>query len=203
MLVAINAEKILNTNSDLTRIINNNIGYADGVGATMALKQKGFKNVVKIPGCELWLDIVAHFYKTKTFYIVGASEEVLQNTIGKLRKEYKGIKIVNYRNGFIKTKHEEQLLIADITFFKPDIVFVAMGTPKQELLMEVMQKKHSAIYQGLGGSFDVYTGKLKRAPKLFLKFGVEWLYRLLLEPTRITRQMKLVKFLFLVKLGRL
>ncbi len=77
-----------------------------------------------------------------------------------------------------------------------------MGTPKQEFLMEEFMQVHSALYQGLGGSFDVYSGKLKRAPKIFLKLKVEFLYRLLLEPKRIGRQMHLIKFLINLYLGK-
>ena len=69
-----------------------------------------------------------------------------------------------------------------------------MGSPQQELLMEEMLSKHKAIYQGLGGSFDVYTGHVKRAPKWWIDHNVEWLYRLINQPQRIKRQIILVKF---------
>ena len=83
------------------------------------------------------------------------------------------------------------------------VVFVAMGSPKQELLMEEISMKHPAIYQGLGGSFDVYTGNVKRAPKWWVDHNLEWAYRLVKEPSRIKRQIHLVRFLALVKLGRI
>lgn len=203
ILIAMNAEKILNENSDLSRIINKNIGYSDGIGALMALKKKGVTQAVKIPGCELWLDIIKAHYQSKSFYLIGGKEEVIQDTITKLRSEFEGINIVNYRNGYIKTEEEKKSLIKDVCEKKPDVVFVAMGSPIQELLMEELHSKHKAIYQGLGGSFDVYTGKLNRAPKIFINLGLEWLYRLLKEPTRYKRQIKLVKFLFKVKLGKI
>lgn len=78
-------------------------------------------------------------------------------TVEKLRSEYENIRIVGYRNGYIKTDDEKRRLIDDILEKKPDVVFVAMGSPKQELLMEEIQQRHRAIFQGLGGSFDVYT----------------------------------------------
>ena len=86
---------------------------------------------------------------------------------------------------------------------KPDVVFVAMGSPKQELLMEEMAKLHPAIYQGLGGSFDVYTGNVARAPEWWVKHNLEWAYRLVKQPSRIKRQIHLIRFWFLVKLGRI
>ena len=92
-------------------------------------------------------------------------------------------------------------MITDIKLKKPDIVFVAMGSPKQELLMEEMQEVHPAIYQGLGGSFDVYTGNVKRAPSWWVDHNLEWAYRLIKEPARIKRQIHLIRFLILVKLG--
>lgn len=204
ILVAINAEKILHATDQTRSIINRNIGYCDGVGAVMALKKRGYNDVVKIPGCELWLKIIASLYKEgKTFYLVGGKQEVIEQTIGKLKTEFPGIQIVAYRNGYIKTDEERNALIDDIAQKKPDVVFVAMGSPKQELLMEEMLQRHAAIYQGLGGSFDVYTGNVKRAPKWWVDHSLEWAYRLVKQPSRIKRQIHLVRFLLLVKLGRI
>ena len=203
ILVAINAEKILHATPQTRDIINRNIGYCDGAGAVMALKKKGY-NAVKLPGCELWLKIIESTYKGgKSFYLVGGKQEVIEATIEKLQKDFHGINIVGYRNGYIKTDEEKKELINDIAEKKPDVVFVAMGSPKQELLMEEMSERHQAIYQGLGGSFDVYTGRVKRAPKWWVKHNLEFAYRLIKEPSRIKRQIHLLKFLALVKLGKI
>ena len=201
MLVAINAEKILNADEQLTKIINNNIGYPDGIGTVWALKKKGVI-VERIPGVELWLDIIKKYKNSKNFYFIGSSEEVIYETARKIKTEHPEITILNYRNGYIKDG-EKELLILDLIDKQPDIVFVAMGTPKQEYLMNELLSKHPALYLGLGGSFDVYCGKLKRAPKIFLKLNLEWLYRLLKEPTRIKRQLQLLRFLYLLKLNKL
>ncbi|MEX2485543.1 MAG: WecB/TagA/CpsF family glycosyltransferase [Brumimicrobium sp.] len=195
-LIAINAEKILNSTPQLSDLINQNIGYTDGMGAVWALKRKGVQNVQKIPGCELWLDIIKAFYRTKSFYLVGAKEETIQETVQKLRSEFPGIYIAGYRNGYIKSEEEKNLLINDISEKKPDVVFVAMGSPKQELLIQEMLQNHRAIYQGLGGSFDVYTGHVQRAPDIWIKLNLEWAYRLFKEPKRILRQSVLVKFVY-------
>lgn len=202
ILVAINAEKILHATDQTRSIINRNMGYCDGVGAVMALKKKGYKSVIKIPGCELWLKIIAMTYQEgKSYYLVGGKQEVIEQTVLKLKKDFPGIRIVNYRNGYIKTDEERNALINDVEEKKPDVVFVAMGSPKQELLMEEMAERHEAIYQGLGGSFDVYTGNVKRAPKWWVEHNMEWAYRLVKEPIRIKRQIHLLRFLLLVKLG--
>ncbi len=166
----------------------------------MALSKKGFK-VAKIPGVELWYNIIEHYYKEKSFYFIGSTQEVIEITISKLKKEFPEIAIKNYRNGFLKESDIEKIKM-DLQEKKPDVVFIAMGTPKQELLMQEFISVYPALYQGLGGSFDVYSGKLKRAPKLFLYLKVEFLYRLLLEPKRIGRQLKLLKFFLNLQLGK-
>lgn len=202
ILVAINAEKILHA-TELTRtIINRNIGYCDGSGAVIALKQKGYKSVRKIAGCELWLKIIGRFQKKKSFYLVGAKPQIIEETVAKLRSEYEDINIVGYRDGYIKSEEEKRMLLDDITLKRPDVVFVAMGSPKQELLMEEMQKLHPAIYQGLGGSFDVYTGHVERAPRWWVNHNLEFAYRLLKEPKRITRQIHLVKYCYWLLIHR-
>lgn len=194
MLIAINAEKILHATEQTRVIINRNIGYCDGAGTQIALKQKGYKEACKIPGCELWLKIITHFYKEKTFYLVGGKQQIINETVEKLRFEYEDIQIVGYRNGYIKTDEEKRQLIDDIVEKKPDVVFVAMGSPKQELLMEEIQRQHRAIFQGLGGSFDVYTGRVQCAPKWWVEHNLEFAYRLIKEPKRLKRQIHLIRY---------
>jgi len=201
-LIAINAEKILHAKEETRSLINQNIGYADGIGAVWALKKKGFTDSIKIPGCELWLDIVGNFYKTKKFYLLGAKEEVIQETIKKLKQEFPGINILGYRNGYIKTANEQDEIIQTISSLKPDVVFVAMGSPRQEILMQEMQQLHPAIYQGLGGSFDVYVGNVERAPEWWVKNNLEWAYRLVKQPSRIKRQIHLVRFAIYLMIGK-
>ena len=202
ILVAINAEKILHATDESRDIINRNLGYPDGIGAVWALKKKGIKEVVKIPGCELWLNIIKKHYKAKSFYLVGGKQAVIESTVIKLKAQFEGIHICNFRNGYIKTETEELALIEDIKKHKPDIVYVAMGSPKQEKLMERIQKSHDAVYQGLGGSFDVYIGAVKRAPEWWVKNNMEWTYRLLSQPSRIKRQIHLIRFLVNLHLNR-
>jgi len=195
LLVAVNAEKILHATDQTRSIINRNVGYPDGLGAILGLRKKGEGNAVKIPGCELWLDIIRAHYHDKSFYLVGGRDPVIEATVDRLREEFPDIQIANYRNGYLKGDDDKSALIKDIADKKPDVVFVAMGSPRQELLMEEMQQVHPAVYQGLGGSFDVYTGQVRRAPAWWVEHNLEWLYRLLQEPTRIKRQIHLVRFL--------
>jgi len=201
ILIAVNAEKILKEDVKLHNIINKNIAYADGFGAVLALRKKGL-NAIKIPGAELWLDIVNRFYKNKSFYLLGASKEVIEKTISKLKKEYPDINIVGYRNGFLKEGDKEKI-ITELINKKPNVVFIAQGSPRQEFLMDELIKEYPALYMGLGGSFDVYCGLKQRAPDFFLRLNLEWFYRLISEPTRYKRQLGLIKFYMHLKLGRL
>lgn len=196
ILVAMNAEKIMKNDDRLRRIVNENIAYADGFGAVIALRSKGLK-AIKIPGSELWLDIIDRFQKSKKFYLIGSSSLVIEATIVKLKKDYPSIEIVGYQNGFLK-KGDKDKLIEQLKATKPDIIFVAQGSPRQEFLMDELIAIYPALYMGLGGSFDIYGGDKKRAPKFFLKLQLEWLYRLFKEPTRFSRQLALLKFVIFI-----
>lgn len=202
ILVAVNAEKVTKATDETRMIVNNNIGYADGAGVVVAMHKLGHPEAVRIAGCDLWLDIVRESYKEKSFYLVGGKQEVIDETIAKLKKEFKDINILGYRNGYIKTDEERDALIQEIADRKPDVVYVAMGSPKQEFLMAEMMKVHPAIYQGLGGSFDVYIGRVKRAPQWWQKHNLEFLYRFLKQPQRYKREYYRLKFLFWMLTGK-
>jgi len=196
ILIAMNAEKIMKNDEKLKRIINNNIGYTDGFGAVLALKAKGMKTI-KLPGSELWLDIIKRFEKDKTFYLVGSTNKVIESTVKRLKREYPQIKILGFRDGFLREDDKEKLC-EELKRLKPDVVFVAQGSPRQEFLMDELINHHEALYMGLGGSFDIYGGDKKRAPKIFLKLELEWFYRLFKEPTRVGRQFALIKFVIFI-----
>lgn len=203
ILIAINAEKILNRSSIFKNIVNSNVGYPDGFGAVLALKKKGFHNSFKIPGCELWLQIVSNFYKSKSFYLIGGNQRVLEGALKRLRSDFKGINILGSRNGYFKDENQKKIVIEDIVKKSPDIIFVAMGSPNQEYFMFEIQKRYEALYQGLGGSLDVYVGDINRAPKFMIDNNLEWAYRLIKQPFRIFRQIHLFRFFVLLKLNRI
>lgn len=204
ILVAVNAEKLYHATDRTRAIINRNVGYADGIGAVWALKRKGHKNVAKIPGCELWLNLIESYHHQKSFYLVGGKDEIIKKVIIRLKNEFPQINIIGYRNGYLKDETERRELIKDIAQKKPDIVFVAMGSPKQELLMEEMYRKHPAVYQGLGGSFDVYTGNVKRAPEWWINNNLEGIYRTLNEPKkRVMGDIRVIPYFVKLVLNRL
>jgi UDP-N-acetyl-D-mannosaminouronate:lipid I N-acetyl-D-mannosaminouronosyltransferase len=196
ILVAMNAEKIVKSDKAFRKIVNSNIGYTDGFGAVLALRRKGLKPI-KIAGSEFWLDIIQRYGRSKKIYLIGSTESVIQKTVQRLQREYPHIMIVGYHNGYLNEEDKIDL-IQELKNSEADIVFVAQGSPKQEFFMQELFEAHPALYMGLGGSFDIYAGDKKRAPLLFLKFELEWFYRLLQEPTRIGRQLALFKFLMLI-----
>ena len=141
MLVAVNAEKSINADNTLRGIINENIGYCDGAGIVKGCRRKGVKKAIRIPGCELWLDIISRYApQGKSFYLVGSRQEVVEGTVAKLRQQYPGINIAGYRNGFIKSAQERDELIDDIARTAPDIIFVAMGSPRQGVRKSLWRK---------------------------------------------------------------
>ena len=202
ILVAINAEKTIKASDRLREIINLNIGYCDGMGAVKAALKKGYKDAIRIPGCELWLKIIAR-HPSSSYYLIGSTDEVITATAEKLKKTFPDINITGFRNGFIKNAIEKEQLKNDIVNKKPDFVFVAMGSPRQEYLMEELQEVHQAVYQGLGGSFVLYVGNFKRAPKLLQQINCEWLWRFAAQPARINRIGPYIKFAYLLYTNKL
>jgi UDP-N-acetyl-D-mannosaminouronate:lipid I N-acetyl-D-mannosaminouronosyltransferase len=159
------------------------------------------KKAVQIRGCDFWLKIIERYCCVKSFYLIGGQQNVIEETVLKLKREYSGINIVNYRNGYFNEVEKDDLF-RDIKEKKPDVVFVATVSPKQEFLMEEMLTCYPALYMGLGGSFDVYVDHVPMAPKWLIKIHMEWAYRLFKEPWRLKRLIrsknifKYIKFLF-------
>ena len=133
-------------------------------------------------------------------FMYGAKEEILQKAKEKLIETYPNIQIAGTMNGYQKDK---QAVVDAINESKADIVLVAMGSPRQEnWIVENMNTVCAKVFQGVGGSFDVVSGTIPRAPQWMQKCGLEWLFRLLREPKRIGRQIHLVSFLFLALFSR-
>ena len=202
--VAMNPEKvILSREKAIIRQIleNNEIRYADGIGVVKVLSNKANTKVARIPGCELWEALMAEAGKKHTpVYLVGAEPSVINTTVNKLKKEY-STNIIGYQDGYFD---DETTLIQNIKASGAKIVTVALGTPRQELFIDECRRAGiNAFFMGVGGTYDVYTGNVKRAPEIFCKFGLEWFYRLMSQPTRLYRQRNLLKFLFLALQNKL
>jgi N-acetylglucosaminyldiphosphoundecaprenol N-acetyl-beta-D-mannosaminyltransferase len=197
LVVAINPEKLMKAKDDpaLKALLNRaEFQIPDGIGVIIASKiQKG--NITsRVTGVDMMDRIVREAARTgKSIFLYGAKPGVAEAAAAKLIDTYPNLKVAGTQDGYEK---DTSKVIAKINAAQPDILFVAMGSPKQELWIEEHRDNlHPILYQGVGGSFDVLAGNIKRAPAAFQKVGAEWLYRLLLEPSRIKRQMNLPKFL--------
>lgn len=193
-LIAINAKKITSLSENQILFVNNNIGYPDGIGAVFALKRIGVDSI-KIPGCELWLDIIKR-YPNKSYYLVGGTEYVISLTNKKLLEEFPGINIINYKCGYL-SDNDIDSIISELKVYKPDFIFVACGSPFQENVIMNMNSHYKSVYVGLGGSFDVYSGIKSRAPKFIISYHLEWFYRILINPRRLVNHFFLIKYFFL------
>ncbi|AKN32502.1 UDP-N-acetyl-D-mannosaminuronic acid transferase [Clostridium carboxidivorans P7] len=175
---------------------DNSIIIPDGVGTVMA--SKVVKNPVKekIAGIELMEEIVKKCEREgKSIYLIGAKQEILDACIEKLQSKYTKLNISGSHNGYFDLNNCSDL-IDDIKAKKPYALFIAMGSPRQDVfIIKNMKELPCKIFMGVGGSFDVFAGKVKRAPNWMIKLGLEWLYRVAKEPFRVKRLGSIPKFL--------
>lgn len=200
VIVAINPEKIMKAKDDKTlETFINNAEYKipDGVGILMASKKMGGSIKNRITGVDTMIEI-CKLASAKKFgiFLLGSKEEVVQKAKQTLKDRFPGIEIVGVRNGYDLVEED---VVREINESGAKILFIAMGSPKQELWIKKNRGKLNVnILQGVGGSFDVIGGFIKRAPVLMQRLGLEWFHRLLIEPSRVFRQMNLIKFYRLI-----
>ncbi|MYL29233.1 WecB/TagA/CpsF family glycosyltransferase [Halobacillus halophilus] len=201
-IVAINPEKILKAqeDQDLKALLNKaTYQIPDGVGVLLAskLKKGGIKE--RVTGIDMLLTLCEQAAANeKSVFLYGAKPGVAAEAKDKLVEQYPNLHVAGVMDGYEK---DEQKVIQTINESGADILFIALGSPRQEYwIVDHMKELNVRIFQGVGGSFDVISGRVKRAPALFQRFGVEWLYRLISEPWRIKRQIRLP--LFLLKVWR-
>lgn len=198
-LVAINAEKVLTAedNPEVRALIEAaEFKYADGISVVRSVRKKfPDAQVSRVAGADLWEALMERAGREGTsVFLVGGKPDVLAQTEAKLRAQW-NVNIVGSQDGYF-TPEQRQTLFERIHASKAQIVTVAMGSPKQEIFMRDCRLVHPhALYMGVGGTYDVFTGHVKRAPKVWQNLGLEWLYRLLSQPGRITRQLRLLRYL--------
>lgn len=198
-LVAINAEKMLAVENDpqvRALIEAAEYKYADGISVVRSIRKKYPHAVVeRVAGADLWEELMARAGREGTpVFLVGGKPDVLAQTQEKLRTQWQ-VNIVGSQDGYFNAE-QRQALFERIRDSGAKIVTVAMGSPRQEILMRDCREVYpQALYMGVGGTYDVFTGQVKRAPKVWQRMGLEWLYRLLSQPSRITRQLKLLRYL--------
>jgi len=202
ILIAMNAKKVVARNKSYRDLINRSTAYPDGMSVVMALAQKGVRTE-KYPGVELWLDIVAASYSSRSFYLLGGRCSVVRAAADKLTEQFPGINIVGFRDGYLRDDDIEPLKV-ELRRKNPDIVLVAMNYQRQDAIMGQLFGAHQALYVGLGGSLDVYTGAARRVPDWWQRaIGSEGLYRLLQDPRKLKRLRPVLTFAFLYYAGRL
>lgn len=203
LIVTANPEIVMTAKDDPSyrEIINNVADYvtADGIGIVKAARMLGKRLPERVTGYDLftWFLDTANQDKLRV-YLIGAKPEVIQAVEKKVKSEYPDIDLVGCEDGYFKDSLET--VASRIKATQPDLVFAALGFPKQERLLAILREEGlPATMMGVGGSFDVFSGMAKRAPKVFQDVHLEWFYRLLKEPTRIGRMMVLPKFVVEVK----
>lgn len=176
------------TDKEISKMLldENNSVVPDGIAVVKAC------NMLKIPVTEriAGVDIADYLLKIaneqkKSLYLFGAKKEVVESLVNKINTNYPNINILGYSDGYVKDRDK---VFKEIIKLKPDVCLVALGIPHQEkLIYKHLDKFDKGIFVGVGGSFDVLSGTKKRAPKIFIKLNLEWLYRIMCEPKRLKR----------------
>lgn len=201
--VAINPEKIMRARHDAhlrAVLAKATLRYPDGIGVVRTMRRKGVATV-RIAGTDLWLALMQRAAATSApIYLLGAAPNVVRTVATSLTTDL-GANVVGYCSGFYD---DEAAVIEGIVASKPAIVCVAMGSPRQEkFILKCRELWPGAFYMGVGGTFDVNAGTVTRAPVVWQRAGLEWLYRLLRQPSRLMRQAPLFRYAILHALNRL
>ena len=188
IVVTINPEMIqcAKSNSEFKNIIKNaNLVIPDGIGVEIGLKILGH-NVKRIAGIEFAKQLVKTFYeKSKSVAFIGAKPEIIEKAVQNLETEFDGLKVCYVQDGYFK---DDDRVLRELKDSGAELVLAALGSPKQELFISQASKLlPNAVLIGIGGSFDVWSGVVQRAPVIYQKMGLEWLYRTVKEPKRFKR----------------
>lgn len=195
--VAINPEKIYKATQDprlLAVLKKANICTCDGIGVALAVKILYGKNISRCTGCDLFFHLIeAAAQNGWGVFLLGGSTESNAGTALKLQETYPLLKIVGRRDGYFNGSDD---VIREINSGAPDLLFVGMGSPMQEFWIDEHREAINATFcMGVGGTFDVISGKATRAPAIFRKTGTEFLFRLMSNPKRWRRQVTLPYFM--------
>lgn len=168
------------------------LSLPDGIGVLLAARILGTPIPRRIPGVDFALALLERMAgEGRSVFLLGARPGVADEAARRLCRSCPGLRIAGTQNGFFSAAQEETL-IERINAASPDLLMVCLGSPKQELWMKRCQERLLVgMMIGLGGTLDVYSGRVERAPEGFRRFGLEWLYRLVREPRRIGRVLRL------------
>lgn len=182
-----------NENPDLMKYIDKaTYVSADGIGVVKAAKILGSELPGRVTGYDTMMALLRSG-KPYKIYLLGAQEETLQKTIENINRDFPHIEIVGAHNGFFDWSKND--IAEEVKAAEPDLMFLALGVPRQEKwIFEHLDQFNHGVFIGVGGSFDVIAGTVKRAPVFWQKLNLEWLYRLLSQPTRWRRMLSLPRF---------
>ncbi|HHV71947.1 MAG TPA: WecB/TagA/CpsF family glycosyltransferase [Clostridia bacterium] len=201
-IVTANAEIIFRAKNDssLRRIIQQaDLVTADGSGVVWAAKRLGRPLPERITGIDLMQNLMKlAVEKDYTVFLLGSKPGIAELAAENLKKAYPGLKLLGVQDGYFSVQEEKEI-VARLKALAPNLLFVGLGSPKQEeWINRYIKELPGTVAMGVGGSFDVLSGQISRAPKWMQKAGLEWLYRLLKEPWRIRRMSALPKFMLKV-----
>ena len=191
MIFAPNTEFIMKANKDkefFDILQQSSLSTPDSIGVMIGARLQGKKFKERIPGQAYFREVLrVGEQEGFTFYLLGGTVEVVEKTKENLIKIFPNIQIVGVHNGFID-EEQEKLLIEEINRLQPNVLFVAMGAPRQEKwIYKHKDELKVDVATGQGGTFDYEAGRIKRAPRMIQKLGIEWIWRLILDPRRIVR----------------
>lgn len=177
----------------------NSIIIPDGISTVICSKIVGQPVKEKIAGIELMDRLVKKCEKeNQGIYLLGSTKETVDMCNINLQTKYRKLNVLGSHDGYFDLDNCEELL-EEIENVNPKVIFVAMGCPRQELFIaKYMDRLPCSVFMGVGGSFDIIAGNLKRAPKWMISLGMEWLYRVAKEPFRIKRLSSIPKFILMV-----
>ena len=201
VVVAVNPEKsfAMQQSDEIRELIENaDLVIPDGIGIVFGARILHGRQLGRVPGADLMQEICkVSSDRDIRIYIYGAKEEVNARAVAKLRERHPDIQIVGRRNGYVRD-NEMEGLIQEMNDSHADIVFLALGSPRQERWMNTYGPKlNVGVCMGIGGTLDTIAGTVKRAPVFMQKIHLEWFYRLVKQPSRLWRTRLL--FLFAVK----
>jgi N-acetylglucosaminyldiphosphoundecaprenol N-acetyl-beta-D-mannosaminyltransferase len=200
MVIAVNPEKVMKARRDPTlmaQLRRASLLIPDGIGVVLAACLLGLGRMERVAGSDLMPAICERAaHKGYRVFLFGASPDVNRKTAEVLHRRFSGIKIVGSQHGYL-TEDQMPELIKRINAAGSEVLFVALGSPRQESWMErYLPHLDVKVCQGVGGTFDVLSGQVRRAPESLRKIHLEWLYRLITNPGRIARQFALPEFAF-------
>ena len=200
-VVTLNPEMIMQAdhNAELSGILKGaELVVPDGIGIIIALKKLGITNIKQLPGIEFSQALIKKCAENNySIGLIGASKDTLDCAVNEIKAKYPDLNIVFAHDGYFNESNENEI-IEELKTKNPQVLFVALGVPKQELWIKKHRKDlNSVLMVGVGGSFDVWAKKIKRAPVIFRKFGLEWLYRLITQPSRFSRMFPTLPLFFI------